>query len=345
MSGISRSEPSPIRRALDLAGEDLRDQKILGEIMLHAGRTFLRRYSWSDDGNRITADISFDGKHGLVRQAAERAGRSVGLPDPWLERFLPGVCGDEASAGSFPTGMYPSWERPGLRVVVARHHLVVPIMFLAGLRPMEGLALDDLEPAVRAAAEAGIKTAGRLRNVVAPFLAVNVQEESELSRKVDLLLGQFEHALGRFGGGVALRMKPKSLADVSALGREEPDNFQLALLEFENAFYAERDEALLQGMLDPEPVPIGTEERDALIGAVAEHLAQRWNLVVPTWSQRIDFLGGSRPYFRPDRPLARDIQIIETPPAFRRRLLFTGAEPLMNAKFPHEKKPRMPFWT
>lgn len=345
MSGISRSEPSPIRRALELAGEDRRNQKILGEIMLHAGRAFLLRYRWSDDGNSIKADISFDGKHESVRQAAERAGRSVGLPDPWVERFLPGLCRNEASAGSFPTGIYPSWERPGLRVVVARHHLVVPILFLAGLRPMGGLALDDLEPAVRVAAAAGIKMAGRLRNVVAPFLADNAPEESELSRKVDLLLGQFEHALDRFGCGVALRMKPKSLTDVSALGREDADSFYLALLEFEYAFYAETDEATLQGMLDPEPVPIGAEERGALIGAVAEHLAQRWDLAVPAWSQKADFLGGSRPYFRPDRPIARDMQVIETPPAFRRRLLFTGAEPLMNAKFPHEKKPRMPFWT
>lgn len=52
----------------------------------------------------------------------------------------------------------------------------------------------------------------------------------------------------------------------------------------------------------------------------------------------------SSPDFWPDATVARDIQVVETPPAFRRRLLFTYAEPLMNAKFPNDRKVRMPFW-
>ena len=85
-------------------------------------------------------------------------------------------------------------------------------------------------------------------------------------------------------------------------------------------------------------------QNDAWLGAVGEHLAQRWGLEVPAWTQEAAFMGGQKPYFWPDEALARDIQIVETPPAFRRRLLFTYAEPLMNAKFPNDRKVRMPFW-
>jgi hypothetical protein len=86
------------------------------------------------------------------------------------------------------------------------------------------------------------------------------------------------------------------------------------------------------------------QPNDAWLGAIGEHLAQRWNLEVPPWTQDIPFMGGQKPSFWPDEALARDIQIVETPPAFRRRLLFTYAEPLMNAKFPTDRKVRMPFW-
>ncbi|WP_114188627.1 hypothetical protein [Microvirga aerophila] len=56
------------------------------------------------------------------------------------------------------------------------------------------------------------------------------------------------------------------------------------------------------------------------------------------------FMGGCGPYFWLDLFQARDVQIIETPPAFRRRVLFSYAEPLENAKFPHTSKVGMPFW-
>ena len=70
-----------VRRALELAGKEIRERRILGEIMLHGGGACLLRYSWTDDGSRIEANISFDGKQGVVRQATAWAGRRVGLPD------------------------------------------------------------------------------------------------------------------------------------------------------------------------------------------------------------------------------------------------------------------------
>jgi hypothetical protein len=97
-------------------------------------------------------------------------------------------------------------------------------------------------------------------------------------------------------------------------------------------------------MLDPAPVPTGNATGDAWIGATGEHLAQRWGLEVPSWTQDPAFMGETTPSFYPFDPRAREIQLIETPPAFRRRLLFSQAEPLMDVKFPNARKVRMPFW-
>src|SRR3712207_2689082 len=118
MTASAHIHPALVRRALDLAGEELRERRVLGEIMIHGRSAVLLRYAWSDDGNRIEADISLEGRHGIVRQAAVGAGRSVGLPHGWVEDVLPTtfVHGPSSPAG-FPTGMYPSWERPGLRVL------------------------------------------------------------------------------------------------------------------------------------------------------------------------------------------------------------------------------------
>jgi hypothetical protein len=155
------ADAETVRRALELAGEDIRERRILGEIMLHGGWACLLRYSWADDGSCVEADISFDGKHGVVRQATAWAGRRVGLPDGWVDDILPFLCGEgPSSPGGFPTGMYPTWERPGLRVLAAPPRLLVPIVFLAKLRPMGDIGIDDIESAVRIAAGIGIRRAG-----------------------------------------------------------------------------------------------------------------------------------------------------------------------------------------
>ena len=172
MTASAHIHPALIRKALDLAGKELRDHRILGEIMLHGRSAILVRYSWSDDGNRIEANICLEGKHGIVRQAVVGAGRSVGLPNNWVEDILPAAFGHRpSSSAEFPTGMYPSWERPGLRVLSAPASLLVPMTFLASLHLMDDISYDDLEPAIRIAAQSGIKSAGRLQCLVAPYLA------------------------------------------------------------------------------------------------------------------------------------------------------------------------------
>jgi hypothetical protein len=334
-----------VRKALDLAGEELRGHRVIGEIMIHGRSAILVRYSWSDDGNRIEADIALEGRHGIVRQAVVGAGRSVGLPNDWVEDVLPAAFGHGPSASAgFPTGMYPSWERPGLRVLSAPASLLVPMTFLASLRLRDDIGYDDLEPTIRIAAQAGVKSARRLKRLVAPYLERKAKDDGDLARTIEKRLSQFKYALDRFGCGLVLNSTPKSLADVAAMAREDCDCFGPASAAFGEAFYLEKDKEAQQAMLDPVPIPTGDPRDDAWLGAVGEHLAQRWGLEVPSWTQEAAFMGEQKPYFWPDETLARDIQIVETPPAFRRRLLFTYAEPLMNAKFPTDRKVRMPFW-
>ena len=68
--------------------------------------------------------------------------------------------------------------------------------------------------------------------------------------------------------------------------------------------------------------------------AAGEHLAQRWRLRVPAWTQRPEHFALERPVFHPESRALRGVLIVESPPAFRSRLIFTRAEPLDRARFP-----------
>ena len=87
---------------------------------------------------------------------------------------------------------------------------------------------------------------------------------------------------------------------------------------------------------------MGDAETDLWLGATGEHLAQRWGLAVPEWTREPPFFGTGAARFYPGSPKVRPILLVESPPAFRSRLLFTTADPLVRARFPGEKV-RMPF--
>jgi hypothetical protein len=129
--------------------------------------------------------------------------------------------------------------------------------------------------------------------------------------------------------------RPQTLADVAQRAREAPSEFHTALNEFADEFYLDHpDKAAQQGRIDRVPEPVGDPLIDALIGAVGEHLAQRWGLNVPDWTQRAVHFALDEPHFLPNSRALRGALIVESPPAFRSRLLFTGAEPLDRARFP-----------
>ncbi|MEA2990820.1 MAG: hypothetical protein QOG83_3531 [Alphaproteobacteria bacterium] len=129
--------------------------------------------------------------------------------------------------------------------------------------------------------------------------------------------------------------RPQSLAEVAEIARKTPADFAVALDEFVDEFYLDHpNKAAQQRRLDPVPGTLGDPLLDAWIGAAGEHLAQRWRLRVPPWTQREAHFALEHPVFVPDSRALRGILLVESPPAFRSRLLFTRAEPLARARFP-----------
>lgn len=110
----------------------------------------------------------------------------------------------------------------------------------------------------------------------------------------------------------------------------------MALDEFVDEFYLNHEDKAAQQMrLDPAPEAVDNALIDAWIGATGEHLAQRWGLRVPPWTQRSAHFALEEPIFLPASHALRGIVIVESPPAFRSRLLFTRVEPLARARFPN----------
>ena len=109
-------------------------------------------------------------------------------------------------------------------------------------------------------------------------------------------------------------------------------NWMDAISEFLDEFYSSSPSER-HHIIAEEPGLTGVAFQDAYVGAVGEHLARRWGLDIPAWaddSRR--FL--DRPNFPEHMELAKAVFLRDSPIAFRRRLIFTEAEPLRRARFP-----------
>lgn len=125
--------------------------------------------------------------------------------------------------------------------------------------------------------------------------------------------------------------RPGTLAEVARRVAHGEQAFDFALCKFLDGFYV--DAPRRQSMLETPPEHLSDPVQHAMLGAVAEHLARRWNLAVPAWtSERDRFL--RRPYFTTTLQRLKALLLVESPVAFRRRLIFTEAEPLRRARMP-----------
>jgi hypothetical protein len=118
--------------------------------------------------------------------------------------------------------------------------------------------------------------------------------------------------------------RPGTLAEVARRALTWQQAFDPALREFLDEFYthpARRQEAL-----EREPDLI-EEIKDAYLAAVAEHLASIYGLDTPRWVE-----GHGRPlkraFFAGGLESLKAILTVESPAAFRRRLLFVGKDAL-----------------
>ena len=120
--------------------------------------------------------------------------------------------------------------------------------------------------------------------------------------------------------------RPRSLRKAWKLGQAH-GNTDAFIREFLDEFYSEPDPARREAMLREEP-PLSEDDRaNAYFGAVAEHLARMNDLTVPEWAghpQR--FL--KMPFFPAGLESLKATCLMESPTAFRRRLIFVDANPL-----------------
>jgi len=118
--------------------------------------------------------------------------------------------------------------------------------------------------------------------------------------------------------------RPRTLLEVSRRTKEGQQPFDRAVREFLDVFYSEsehREQALAESPLHIDAV------HDAYLAAIAEHLARSFALPVPPWSETHGH-GLTRPFFAGGLESLKAILTVESPAAFRRRLLFVSKDAL-----------------
>ena len=127
--------------------------------------------------------------------------------------------------------------------------------------------------------------------------------------------------------------RPASLREVATPDAVRDDGVTLdhRLREFLDFFYAAGREARVRA-IGGEPGPAGRVQ-DAYLAAVAEHLARRFALAVPPWTDGpLRFL--KEPYFAGGFESLKAILLVESPLAFRRRNIFVGHDALSRPRDP-----------
>ena len=131
-----------------------------------------------------------------------------------------------------------------------------------------------------------------------------------------------------------MRRHPTSLAEAVRRVAEGRGALAVLLDEFLDAFYSETDAVRRMAMIEDEPRRLGIERDDAYVGAVGEHLARRWGLAIPAWAATDD-RDVADPWFVGRMGVGLSgLLLVESPIAFRRRRIFTEAEPLRRARMP-----------
>lgn len=122
------------------------------------------------------------------------------------------------------------------------------------------------------------------------------------------------------------KQRPRSLVEVQQLGscHGDVDSF---IREFLDEFYTERDPNVRASMVHDEPPIMENPRQNAYLAAVAEYLSLHYALPIPKWTQEPDrFL--KKPFFPSGLESLKAICLVQSPPSFRRRMIFVDANPL-----------------
>jgi hypothetical protein len=125
-----------------------------------------------------------------------------------------------------------------------------------------------------------------------------------------------------------MSIRPSTLSEVARRAATGEQGFDLALRELLDPFYAnpeQREAAIRQQPQSLDPL------RDAYIAAVAEHLARCYSQDIPYWAetQGMDL---KRPFFAGNLQSLKARLTVESPTAFRRRMLFISKDALFRPR-------------
>ena len=130
----------------------------------------------------------------------------------------------------------------------------------------------------------------------------------------------------------ALSRRPQTIHEVSVRVRDGVQTFDAALREFLDTFYSYPE--LREEALRTCPVPLD-DLRDAYLAATAEHLAQCHGMAIPEWSENYG-CRLKRPFFAGGLESMKARLMVESPAAFRRRMLFVSKNALFRPRAPHD---------
>jgi hypothetical protein len=100
--------------------------------------------------------------------------------------------------------------------------------------------------------------------------------------------------------------------------------FDPAVREFLDYFYSNPAER--ESSLNAKPISLD-DLRDAYLGATTEHLARCYDLPIPPWAETYG-LALKRPFFAGGLESLKALLTVESPTAFRRRMLFISKNAL-----------------
>ena len=122
--------------------------------------------------------------------------------------------------------------------------------------------------------------------------------------------------------------RPQTLVEVANwINPKYPIDY--AVSEWLDSFYISDKERKIEMMVE-EPPMLGMDKYDAYLGAIAEHLSREYQLPIPKWTQSPDrFLHSAWFVTKIEGFKARFL--MESPVAFRKRMIFVSSDPLSRA--------------
>jgi hypothetical protein len=132
--------------------------------------------------------------------------------------------------------------------------------------------------------------------------------------------------------------RPTSLAEVAERAGPDGDVYG-HLREFLDYFYTHPQQR--KDGLAKEPVLLADPVANAYLAATAEHLALRYRLATPRWALGPDRFLHHANFAGP--PGMKALLLVESPAAFRRRMIFVGYDPLARP-LRKGRQPRPPAW-